>query len=96
MKENIGTPKLIKSVAENTAETQIKCEAIINAFLEELQKEIIAGNKVVIKNFCTFEVTERPERKGRNMQTGESIIYPPTNVVRFKASKVLKDTVNHK
>lgn len=96
MKENVGMAKLIKSVSENTAETQDKCNAIINVFLDEIQKAIVNGDKVTLKNFCTVELTVRPERTGRNLQTGEPVTYPPSNAVRFKASKTLKDAVNKK
>jgi DNA-binding protein HU-beta len=41
-----------------------------------------------------FEVAERPEREGRNPQTGEAIKIAASRAVKFKPGKGLKDAVN--
>ncbi|MGN0983940.1 MAG: HU family DNA-binding protein, partial [Gemmiger sp.] len=51
------------------------------------------GDKVSLVGFGTFEVRERPERKGRNPQTKEEITIPASKLPAFKAGKALKDAV---
>ena len=46
--------------------------------------------------FGTFEVSERPERMGRNPQTGDVMIIAASKTPKFKAGKALKDLVNAK
>ena len=42
----------------------------------------------------TFEAVEKPERQGRNPQTGEAVTIPARKAVKFKAAKALKEAVN--
>ena len=51
------------------------------------------GDKVTLVGFGTFEVRERPERKGRNPQTGAEITIEASKLPAFKAGKALKDAV---
>ncbi len=46
-----------------------------------------------ITGFGTFETRLRKERKGKNLQTGETITIPAAKVPAFKAGKALKDAV---
>lgn len=73
-----------------------RCEEIIDLFAEEVKNCLIDGDKVVLKNFMTFEITQRPKRQGRNPQTGEVTIYPPVKSVKCKVSKSFKDAINGK
>ncbi len=43
--------------------------------------------------FCTNEVRERAERKGRNPQTQQEIVIPAKKVAAFRAGKDLKEAV---
>ena len=49
--------------------------------------------KVTLVGFGTFEVRERPARKGRNPQTGAEITIEASKLPAFKAGKALKDAV---
>ena len=44
--------------------------------------------------FGTFEVSERPERDGRNPRTGETMKIAASRMPKFKVGKALKDRVN--
>lgn len=68
-------------------------EAVDYVF-EAISKYLSEGEKVRIDNFGTFEVRERAERKGRNPQTGETIVIEAKKSPAFKAGKGLKDKVN--
>jgi DNA-binding protein HU-beta len=48
---------------------------------------------VTLVGFGTFQKSRRKARKGRNPQTGEQIKIKAHNVVKFTASKKLKDVI---
>ena len=69
-------------------------EAAVKAVTDTIAAELIAGNKVQLVGFGTFEVSERPAREGRNPRTGETIKIAAAKNPKFKAGKALKDAVN--
>lgn len=94
--ETINKEKLIKSIAEKTDVTKKEAKVGLEAVLDSIREELVAGNKIQLIGFGSFEVRERAARKGRNPQTGEEIEIPATKVPAFKAGKELKVAVNHK
>ena len=60
----------------------------------EAKDALVAGEKVQLVGFGTFEVNERPERQGVNPATGAKIVIPARKVVKFKAGADLSDAVN--
>lgn len=71
-------------------DTGVFVDAVIKATTDAL----IAGEKVNITGFGAFEIAERSERMGRNPKTNESMLIPASKAIKFKASKVLKESVN--
>ena len=67
---------------------------VFDIIFDKVTDLLADGERVQIANFGTFSVSARPERQGRNPQTGEAITIAASNVVRFKAGKALKDAVN--
>lgn len=82
--------ELIAAVAEKTGLTKVEAknavEAVMGTIVEALQK----GDKLSLVGFGTFSVSERGERKARNIKTGAEIIVPAKKVVKFKAGADLK------
>ena len=68
--------ELIAAVAEKANLTKKDAEAAVNGALDVITESLKGGDKVTLVGFGTFEVRERPERKGRNPQTGEWEDYP--------------------
>ena len=52
------------------------------------------GEKVKISGFGNFVVNTKRPRKGRNPQTGDEIIIVGRKVLTFKASQILKKSLN--
>ena len=67
---------------------QIK-EDYIEIIKESLEKE----NKVMLSGFGSYEVKFKPPRRGRNPQTGDSIILRARKVVKFKPSALLRKAI---
>ena len=86
--------ELIAAVAEKTGLAKKDAEAAVKAFTETVSAELVAGNKVQIVGFGTFEVSERAERQGRNPRTGESMKIAAAKAPKFKPGKTLKTAVN--
>ena len=88
--------ELINTAAEKAGIAKKDTEKVLNALLESITAAMVAGDKVQISSFGTFEVKQREARMGRNLRTKEIIEIPATRVPAFKASQVLKDTVARK
>ena len=79
--------ELIAAVANDANLTKKDAEAAVNSALNAITAALKDGG------FGTFEVRERPERKGRNPQTGAEITIEASKLPAFKAGKALKDAV---
>lgn len=66
----------------------------VEATIKAIQDAVIAGEKVQLIGFGTFEVVERKAREGRNPQTGESITIAASKSPKFKAGRAFKDAIN--
>jgi DNA-binding protein HU-beta len=86
--------ELVNAIAAKSGLSKKNSEAALNALISSVEDALVAGEKVVLVGFGTFEVKTRAERKGRNPQTKEEIIIPSSKAPVFKAGKGLKDKVN--
>jgi DNA-binding protein HU-beta len=86
--------ELVAAVAEKSGLTKKDAEKAVKAFVETVSAQMVAGDKITIVGFGTFEVSERAAREGRNPKTGEAMPIPASKVPRFKAGRSLKDAVN--
>ena len=84
---------LVAAVAEKTGLTKKASEEAVVAVFDAVQGALVAGDKVQLVGFGTFETKVRKERTGLNPQTKESIVIPESRVASFKAGKALKDAV---
>ena len=75
---------------------QEQSRAILDTVFSTISDALAKGEKVDVTGFGKFETKERPERNGRNPQSGEQIVIPASIVAKFKPSKALKDKVNNK
>ena len=85
---------LVAAIAERAGISKKDGEKALNAFTNIVSRELAKGGKIQLVGFGTFEVSERAARTGRNPQTGEEMQIPASKLPKFKAGKVLKDTVN--
>ncbi len=87
--------ELVTSMAEKSGLTKKDAEMALNAFMKSVEEALIAGDKVQLVGFGTFDVRERKERKGRNPRNPEQVIdIPASKAPVFKAGKALKELVN--
>lgn len=86
--------ELITAVSEKAEISKKDAEKAIKAFVDVVSDELVKGEKVQVVGFGTFEVTERKEREGRNLQTGEPMTIAASKAPKFRPGKALKDMVN--
>ena len=86
--------QVIDAVAQKTGMKKKDAETAVNAFLATVEEAMVAGEKVQLVGFGTFETKQRAARIGRNPATKESIEIPASRHPAFTAGKALKETVN--
>ena len=85
---------LIAAIAEETGMTKKDVSTVVDATFDKITAAMVAGDKVQLMSFGTFETRERGERTGKNPRTGESVTIAACKAPAFKAGKALKDAVN--
>ena len=65
-------------------------EVVFDAIIRNISK----GEDVMINDFGKFKKVDRPARKGRNPQTGETIQIKASKKARFLPAKGLKDVIS--
>ena len=68
---------------------------IVDGVLKAIQDEVVAGGKVQLVGFGTFEAVERAAREGRNPLTGKPMKIDASKAPKFKAGKAFKDAVKN-
>lgn len=86
--------ELVTKIAEKAGITKKQAEESLTAFTSTIEEAMIAGEKVQLIGFGSFEPRERKERDGRNLKTGESLKIPASKTAVFKVGKGLKDALN--
>lgn len=86
--------EFIAAVAEQAGLSKKDAEKAVKAYADVVAAELVKGGKVQLVGFGTYEVSERPEREGRNPKSGETMTIAASRVPKFKAGKALKDQVN--
>ena len=83
----------IAAVAEKAGLSKKDAEKAVAAVVGSIEAALVAGEKVQLIGFGTFEVRERAARVGRNPQTKEAIEIAASKQPVFKAGAALKNAV---
>lgn len=86
--------ELIMGISNQTGHTQLDISQVLEAAFEIITEQLIAGNRLEIRNFGVFAVKVRNARQGRNPKTGEQVNVQQKQVPYFKAGKALRDVVS--
>jgi len=89
----VNRKKLIETLSEETSFSKRDITKVLDSFLRILMKILKKNGKVQWSGFGTFSVAKRAARKGINPATKESIDLPEIFVPKFKAGKLLKETI---
>ncbi len=86
--------ELINAVATEMNTVKHTAEEALEALTKVLQRQLVAGEQLLIPGIGTFSVIQKSARLGRNPQTGETVEIAAKKSVKFKATKTLADAVN--
>ncbi len=85
---------IVERIYERVGFSKKEATEIVESIFEIVKEQLEQGQKVKVSGFGNFAVHEKRPRKGRNPQTGEEIVISGRRVLTFKASQVLKKTMN--
>ncbi|WP_217141775.1 HU family DNA-binding protein [Streptomyces sp. AC627_RSS907] len=85
--------QLVEAIADKLGGRQQAADAV-DAVLDALVRAVVAGDRVSVTGFGSFEKVDRPARYARNPQTGERVRVKKTSVPRFRAGQGFKDLVS--
>lgn len=94
MANSVTKSELVQRVARETGLKRADAEAAVAAFLGGVEAALSAGDRVTLVGFGTFSAEVRPERTGKHPRTGEPLQIRSARSVKFKASPVLRSSVN--
>jgi DNA-binding protein HU-beta len=89
----VNKAQLVEAIADKMGGRQQAAEAV-DAVLDAIVRAVVAGERVSVTGFGSFEKVDRPARYARNPQTGERVRVKKTSVPRFRAGQGFKDLVS--
>jgi DNA-binding protein HU-beta len=88
----VNKAQLVEAIADKVGGRQQAADAV-DAVLDAIVRAVVAGDRVSVTGFGSFEKVDRPARYARNPQTGERVRVKKTSVPRFRAGQGFKDLV---
>jgi integration host factor subunit alpha len=85
---------IVEIVYEKVGFSKKDVAAVIENIFECIKGTLERGEKVKISGFGNFSIRQKRARRGRNPQTGGEIIIEERKVMTFKASQILKKSIN--
>ncbi len=98
MLNNMNKASLIETISAKLSHVSKKhVEEVVDALTNTIIDELVAGKKVNLVGFGSFEARKRHARGGINPQKPtERITIPEVRVAKFKTGKTLKDALKGK
>ncbi len=84
---------IVNVVADQAGLTSAKAGQAVDAVFDAIQTALREGREVRLTGFGSFAVSTRKATTGRNPRTGVAIEIGPSNSVRFKPGRSLKEAV---
>jgi integration host factor subunit alpha len=85
---------IVERIYERVGFSKKEASEVVDSIFEVIKHRLERGEKVKVSGFGNFVVHEKQARKGRNPQTGETITIRGRRVLGFKASPMLKKSMN--
>lgn len=84
---------ITKEISQRLNMPKYDCDRVIETFAEVVRDAIARGEKIKIRDFITFEISNYKARQGYNPSTGETMDLAPTRTVKCKVGKMIRDAV---
>jgi len=90
----ITKKELIDRIAERTQAKRVLVKHIIQAFLDEVTKELCEkNNRLEFRDFGVFETRTRAARIAQNPKTLRRVEVPAKRTVKFKMGRVMRENL---
>ncbi|CAM3973244.1 integration host factor subunit beta [Bordetella tumulicola] len=66
----------------------------VKTMLDAMAQALASGQRIEIRGFGSFSLSQRSPRIGRNPKSGEQVLVPGKQVPHFKAGKELRERVD--
>ena len=93
---SINKKQMIAEVARESGINQQNTRIVWDSFVKVLTRHLIAGDRVSVDGFGTFEAATLAARLGRNPATGEAMQLEERKAPKLKFGKNIKDYVSGK
>jgi integration host factor subunit alpha len=85
---------IVERIHERVGFSKKEAGEVVDSIFEIIKRQLEHGRKVKVTGFGNFVVHEKRPRRGRNPRTGETIVIRGRRVLGFKASPMLKKSMN--
>jgi len=85
--------ELIEQLAQNKLISVRAAEWVIQEIFDSMSDTLIAGDRIEIRGFGSFEIREYEGYTGRNPKTGLEVAVSPKKTPFFKVGKELKERI---
>jgi len=79
---------MIEGVTKLTG-SRVEAQRIVDYLFQAMRDSLRKGEKVVVQGFGSFHIVMRKPKKGRNIKTGEEVLIPARQAVKFRKGKDL-------
>ena len=84
---------LIELLAERKNINIKVAEKVVQEIFGSMAETLIAGNRIEIRGFGSFEIRKYAGHTGRNPKTGLEVVVKPKKLPFFKVGKELKERI---
>lgn len=72
------------------------CEAVLNNMGEAIKAALETDDLITLKGCMTIRLENRAERRGKDLITGETVVFPPTKTVTCRVNPEIKKYLKKK
>ncbi|MGD9949113.1 MAG: integration host factor subunit alpha [Desulfobulbus sp.] len=91
---NVTRKELATSVVDKLGISHRNAAEIVDTFFSTLKNTLTSGESIKLVNFGSFIVHDKSPRRGRNPQTGESMMITQRQMITFRPSRQLREGLN--
>jgi DNA-binding protein HU-beta len=85
---------IIRKLAKETGMSQPQATMAVEGIVSILTRAFERGDNIELRNFGTFKVILRKEKKARDISRKSTVTIPARHTVKFELSKTLKEAIN--
>ena len=93
--QTINKDKIAEALKQNLGVSKLLCNAVVDSTFAEILNIITSGNDLTVTNFGKFSINHKKARPGINFHTKAVVRIPAKQIIRFVASKYLKQMINN-